>query len=133
MGIFANKKNKKQLSTQRSSLKKIIPMNQRVMTNQIKNQNIHNIQSPKKIHIKQFSISSANDFLLLRRELIEGNIMVVNLKSLIQTATGIQQNREPLQKQLQLIKQYCTQHGGSASKIQDDLIVITPNSNIRFQ
>lgn len=91
-------------------------------------------QSPIKkgdILIKRMTLSSSRDFTVLRHDLINGNIMVVNLGPLLKIARSPRGDRSILQNQLQLIKQYCVQNGGNAVKLKENTLLITPNK--RFQ
>ncbi len=86
----------------------------------------------KRIFIKQIKIKSNRDFMLLRHELLNGNIMIVNLNNLVNLANGPTKDRRPLQKQLNLIKKYCLQHGGSISKLNRGKIIVAPNDKFGF-
>jgi SepF-like predicted cell division protein (DUF552 family) len=80
------------------------------------------------IVIKQITINSSRDFTVLRHNLLEGNIMVCNLKPLVKIAREHNNNQE-LHSHLQQIKHYCLQNGGNVAKIKESLLLITPNNN----
>ncbi len=81
------------------------------------------------IHIKQITINSRRDFIVLRHHLLEGDIMVCNLRPLIKIVKNNNQSNE-LHNHLQQIKHYCLQYGGMVSKLEESLLLVTPNSNI---
>jgi len=79
------------------------------------------------IFVKQMVLNSARDFILLKQELMQGNLMVVNLQNLVKIAQGPTKDRRPLRSQLNLVKKYCMQYGGSIMKLKKGMIVVSPN------
>ena len=90
----------------------------------------------QEIYIKQITINSARDFMLLKHNLLDGSIMVANLAPLVKIAQGKnghgKDGRLELQNYLQKIKAYCLQNGGSVSKLKESVLIITPNRNIKI-
>ncbi len=87
------------------------------------------------IYIKQIAIHSNNDFTVLKHNLLDGHIMVVDLSPIVRIAKGIQDSgdKQILHNQLQLIKKYCLQHGGNVSKLKESILLITPNENFKLK
>ena len=83
--------------------------------------------------IKRMTLSSSRDFTVLRHDLLNGNIMVVNLSPLIKIARSPRGDKRILKNQLQLIKQYCVQNGGNAVKLKETTLLITPNNQFRIK
>ena len=87
------------------------------------------------IYIKQIAIHSNSDFTILKHNLLDGHIMVVNLAPLVQIAKGLQGsggNKQILHNQLQQIKKYCLQHGGNVTKLKESILLITPNEKFKL-
>ncbi|WP_371801651.1 hypothetical protein [Candidatus Lokiarchaeum ossiferum] len=82
----------------------------------------------KEVHIKQITINSHRDFTVLRHNLLDGNIMICNLKPLVKIAKKDRTNQD-LHNSLQKIKHYCIQNGAMVSKLEESLLLITPNSD----
>ena len=73
------------------------------------------------------TLNSPKDFPVLKHNLLEGNVLVVNLRPLIKIAKSKGGDTQALNQQLQNIKNYCLQYEGSVSKIHDSMLLITPN------
>lgn len=91
------------------------------------------------IYIKQIAIHSNSDFTILKNNLLDGHIMVCDLGPLIKIAKGLQSsggerggNKQILHNQLQQIKKYCLQHGGNVTKLEESILLITPNENFKL-
>ena len=85
------------------------------------------------IHIKKINLAKSRDFLVLRQNLNQGNIMICNLNPLFRSSKLTSNENQNNYQQLQQIKRFCMQSGGSVSKIDDHLLLITPNKNIKIQ
>ena len=85
------------------------------------------------IHIKKINLSKSRDFLILRQNLNQGNIMICNLNPLFRSSKLTSNENQNNYQQLQQIKRFCLQSGGSVSKIDNHLLLITPNKNIKIQ
>ena len=109
MGIFSWGKKKSEKQKHKEEKKTSIP------------------QLDDEIFLKQMVLNSARDFTLLKQELMQGNLMVVNMESLVKIAQGPTKDRRPLRSQLNLIKKYCMQYGGSMMKLKKGVIVVSPN------
>jgi len=88
------------------------------------------------IYIKQIAIHSNSDFTILKHNLLDGHIMVCDLKPLVKIAKGLQGsgggNKQILHNQLQQIKKYCLQHGGNVTKLKESILLITPNEKFKL-
>ncbi len=94
--------------------------------------NLKLIEPSESIFIKQITLRSAQDFLLLKHELIKGNIMVVNIERLVKIANGPTKDNRPLRQQLQYMKKYCLQYGGTMAKLKSGLLLVSPNPKIEL-
>jgi len=85
------------------------------------------------IYIKQIAIHSNSDFTILKHNLLDGHLMIVDLNPLVRIAKGLEGgNKQILKNQLQLIKKYCLQHGGNVTKLKDSILLVTPNENFKL-
>jgi len=87
-----------------------------------------NDNSQQEIHIKQITINSTRDCTVLRQKLLDGNVIICNLKPLIRSVKKDRTNRE-LHNSLQRIKNFCLKYGGKVSKLEESFLLVTPNSN----
>ncbi len=78
--------------------------------------------------IKQINLTSSRDMVILRNDLLEGNIMVVNLRIFFDDPQNQKELQLSLHTLLQQIKQYCLKTGGSVLKLKEHLLIITPNN-----
>jgi SepF-like predicted cell division protein (DUF552 family) len=86
----------------------------------------------KEMYVKQITLGASQDFTLLRQDLLNGNVMVVDIMPLLEIAQQHQGDRHIVQSQLQQIKNYCLQNGGSVLKIKPGLLLVTPNRRFRI-
>ena len=84
------------------------------------------------IHIKQIIIENSRDFQVLRQNLQDGNIMVCNISPLFDLPPQHQNLRQKNYHMLQHLKQFCIEKGGSISKLEDHVLLITPNDTIKI-
>jgi SepF-like predicted cell division protein (DUF552 family) len=87
----------------------------------------------KQLFIKRINLGSSGDFTMLKQNLMEGHIMIVDLSPLVNLSQSPVGDQKILHNNLQLIKQYCVQNGGNVMKIKQNMIMITPNSKVKFQ
>jgi len=83
----------------------------------------------RKVLIKQLALVKAEDFSMLRQNLLDGNIMVVNMQPLIEGS----QDQLSIHNQLNWLKQYCVQSGGSVAKLKENLFLVTPNVHVKVE
>lgn len=88
----------------------------------------HSSYFTKEVQIKQITINSNRDFTVLRQNLLAGNLMICNLQHLVKIAKADRKNQE-LHNSLQQIKHYCIQNGAMVSKLEESLLLVTPNSD----
>jgi len=81
----------------------------------------------KKVLIKRLAVAKADDFSLLRQNLLDGNIMIVNMQPLVENT----QDQLAVHNQLNWLKQYCVQTGGSVAKLKENLYLVTPHAQIK--
>ncbi|MHA1583728.1 MAG: cell division protein SepF [Promethearchaeota archaeon] len=93
-------------------------------------QNSNSLQHTR--FIKQITIHSSHDFKILRQNLLNGDIVVCDLTPLREIARGQNSANNELQNSLQQIRRYCLQNGGSVAKLEENFLLITPNTNIRI-
>lgn len=87
----------------------------------------------QEIHIKQIKISNNKDFMVLRQNLLAGHIMICNLNPLFEITQQKSLNYQKNYQNLQLIKRYCIENGGSISKLQEHILIITPNHEVKIR
>ncbi len=97
-----------------------------------KNKGAENSTCPP-IYIKQINITNSRDFLVLRQNLQEGNIMVCNITSLFASPNRNMEARQKSFHYLEQLKQFCIKTGGSISKLEDHVLLITPDQQIKIQ
>jgi SepF-like predicted cell division protein (DUF552 family) len=83
----------------------------------------------RKVLIKQLALVKAEDFSMLRQNLLDGNIMVVNMQPLVEGS----QDQLSIHNQLNWLKQYCVQSGGSVAKLKENLFLVTPNIHVKVE
>ena len=90
-------------------------------------------QSLPPIYIKQIHLANNRDFMILRQNLQQGNIMICNLNPLFTAAQRKGGNSRNNHSQLHQLKQFCITNGGSISKLEDHVLLITPNKDYKIQ
>jgi SepF-like predicted cell division protein (DUF552 family) len=80
----------------------------------------------QKAYIKQISLRNIEDLRLLQRNLMAGNIMVVNLEPLVNLKPS-NKSMLTLQSQLAWFKHYCLKFGGSVGRLHEYVFIVTPN------
>lgn len=90
-------------------------------------------QLSKELFIKQITLNSSRDYPLLQHNLLDGNIMIVNLRPLGKSSIKDANGSSALQIQLQKIKRYCLKNGGSVAKLQEGTLLITPNNQYKIE
>lgn len=104
-----------------------VPSEQQIIPNHSrKNRSISN-NTPKSF-IKQILLRNIEDLRLLQRNLMAGNIMIVNLEPLVNLKPS-NKSMLTLQSQLTWFKQYCVKFGGSVGRLHDYVFIVTPNRN----
>ncbi|MCF2139417.1 MAG: hypothetical protein K9W44_05110 [Candidatus Lokiarchaeota archaeon] len=95
--------------------------------------NIENKFPSENLFIKQITLNGSRDFALLQHNLLDGNLMIVNLKPLLRIAKGQKSESSVLQDQLQKIKKYCLRTGGNVIKLKECTLLITPNHLFKIE
>jgi len=83
--------------------------------------------STKTHHISQIQLKTPTDFIILRQQLVDGNLMVIDTQELFHVT-----NQGQIQLLFENFKDFCKQRGCLVTKLKESLFLVTPNNQFKI-
>lgn len=80
-------------------------------------------------YIRMMDFNSLEDVDMIKEELNERNVMILNVNNLLNSNNN---SILELKRAIDQLRGYCRQLGGSIGRIGENLLIVTPNSDIRL-